>query len=125
MQVGELEVGTYNSLYHANKQRGITKSITPHHGPSDAYMQNLGIYNYSHGRGITINLDISRHIRTRTFGNANPIRGLTPRDELARDIVNVRNILRQDNIYNSYADQQLQRWIAENKRAFPHIFNKK
>ena len=64
-----------------------------------------------------------RHRRTRTYGRS-PDLSETPREALARDIRDVRNIYQEDGLYNQEIRHSLQDVIQQNKQSFPNLFLK-
>jgi len=129
LKPGEGNVGTYSALYYRNG-RSSFDNVTPHHMPSDAYMQNqLRVHpdaTYTHSTAITMNMSQSRRARTSTFRHP-PDYTLTPRQALARDLWEVRNIYRSDSLYitpsgDTYIVGQLREVARRNRKAFSDIF---
>jgi RHS repeat-associated protein len=104
----DLFVGTYRQSYRANVRAGLNSTHTAHHSLQDAVSLT------SHGRGITINLRKDLHELTRTLGT--PVEeGLTLRQHLARDVMDLRSILRNADYDPSVINRQLQELIRQNK----------
>jgi len=120
----EGNVGTYKDLVKSGS-RG--DNITPHHMPSAEYMKEN--FNISKNDGVSMNMEQpfpgagGRHRLTRSYGSGTDLTE-TPRDSLARDIMDVRRIYQNDGLYTSTIRQSLQEVIAMNKRLFPEIFRK-
>jgi RHS repeat-associated protein len=104
----DLYVGTYSTSKYHNKKTGLSATHTPHH-----VVQNA-VSPVSTGRGITINLEKGLHAQTRTFGRSPPP-GLNQRQHLARDIRDLRNILRQAGYDRAVVNQQLTELIRQSK----------
>ncbi len=128
---GEGLVGTYGQLKYANKSNNFA-GLNPHHMPAHAFMgANTDIVPYTHSRGITMNVSRARHARTSTFGRSSDM-SLNPRQSLARDILEMRNMYRNDGLYivgrgetaNTYIADQLIAVIRTNRTAFPDLFMK-
>jgi uncharacterized Zn-binding protein involved in type VI secretion len=121
---GEGNVGTYRDLSRAGS-RG--DNLTPHHMPSDGYMQGRGVPGYTRDRGISMNMEQprvgGRHRQTSTYGRP-PDLTLTPRQALARDIRDARRIYQQDGLYTPEIRRALQDVIQRNKDSWGTIFDK-
>lgn len=129
MLPGEGNIGTYKDLIKAGK-RG--DNITPHHMPSAGYMKQKGVANSD---GLAMNMEMpspgtgGRHRLTDTYGgNMTPEQrayyySLSPRDALAYDIKNVREIYQSQGLY-SQIRPQLQQYIKEYKNLMPELFEK-
>ena len=99
--------------------------LTPHHMPSAEFMvQRHGVHP---NRSLAMNLEApktgGRHTRTESFGRK-PFLDETPRTALARDLWDVRRILRQDRVYGPQARQAFREFIELSKRSFPELFEK-
>jgi hypothetical protein len=104
----DLFVGTYSRSYRANVKAGVNGLYTPHHSLQDAVSLT------KHGRGVTINLRKDLHELTRTFKK--PVEpGLSIRQHLARDVVDLRKILGDAGYDQSVINRQLQELIRQNK----------
>lgn len=76
-------------------------------------MQNA-VSNVKHGRGITINLRKDLHSLTRTYSK--PVQpGLTLRQHLARDVFDLRKILREAGYDTARTNAHLRELIRQNK----------
>ncbi|MCK4259682.1 MAG: hypothetical protein KAX49_11930, partial [Halanaerobiales bacterium] len=123
----EGNIGNYDELIKTGK-RG--DDITPHHMPSDKYMRQ---YNVTKGEGLSINMEQpkvgGRHRLTDTYGrNMTNIQkefyySLSPRDALAYDIKNLRNIYKQQGLYKEILPQ-LRKYSKTYIEYMPNIFNK-
>ena len=126
---GEGDIGTYNDLIKAGKRHD---DITPHHMPSDGYMSKKGV---ARKDGLCINMEMpvpgtgGRHRLTLTYGgNMTAIEkayyySLKPRDALAFDIKNVREIYQNAGLYSEIRPK-LQEYIKESLRLFPELYKK-
>jgi filamentous hemagglutinin len=92
--------------------------------PSAGYMRH---HNVPYNNGIAMMMEQpSRgpgglHRQTRTYGQR-PFLDETPRDALARDVQDLRNIYQEQGLYTPDIRQGLQNVIQENKQRFPHLF---
>lgn len=107
----DLYVGTYSRSKYHNKKTGLRATHTPHH-----VVQNA-VSTVSHGRGITINMKKSLHALTQSFSRR-PSPGLNPRQHLALDIRDLRNILRQAGYDRAVVNKQLTELIRQNKEVW-------
>lgn len=126
---GEGDIGTYNDLLKAGK-RG--DNLTPHHMPSAEYMSKKGVSKYE---GLCMNMEMpvpgsgGRHRLTFTYGgnmtNAEKTfyYSLSPRDALAYDIKNLREIYKNDGLYDEIRPQLIQ-FIKTSKATYPDLFDK-
>ena len=126
---GEGNIGTYSDLLKSGK-RG--DNITPHHMPSAEYMAKKGV---SKNEGLCFNMEMpslgagGRHRKTMTYGrNMTDAEkayyySLSPRDALAFDINNLREIYQSDGLYSEIRPK-LQRYIEEYKVLMPELFGK-
>lgn len=102
--------------------------MTPHHVPSNAYMK-AKVEGYTTRLGIAIMMEhISpgkggRHRQTISYGNS-PNLHLTPRQTLAREVLDVRSIYIRQSLYSSEMRKSLQELIKLNKLAWSGFFNK-
>jgi len=104
----DLFVGTYSQSYRANRLAGTNQTHTPHHVIQDALSQT------TRARGVTINLRQDLHQLTRTFRR--PVEpGLNLRTHLARDVMDLRRILRDAGYDPAVINRQLQELIRQNK----------
>ena len=123
----EGNIDTYNKLVKAGK-RG--DNITPHHAPSAEYMKQVGV---SKGDGLSINMEQptvgGRHRMTDTYGrnmtNAEKANyySLSPRDALAYDLKNLRNIYKNAGLYTEMLSQ-LRQYARQYIDYMPNIFGK-
>ncbi|MEC1440527.1 T7SS effector LXG polymorphic toxin [Bacillus sonorensis] len=125
----EGKVGTYEELIDAGT-RG--DNITPHHMPSAKYMKsNEGIHKND---GVSMNMEHphpgkgGRHRQTETYGmtgrKLEEYINLPPRNALARDIWDARNIYKNDGLYTSEIRSGLKEVIDLNRNMYPEIFKK-
>lgn len=115
----ELSVGVFSDLRNAGKP---FDELTPHHIPSTKFLREaMGFGDTSKGIAINmwqVNNRVGRHPLTRTFAGKNNAAALlleTPRQALARDIVDVRKIYREAGLYGPEVRQALQEVISRNK----------
>lgn len=64
-----------------------------------------------------------RHRKTRTYG-ARPDFDTSPRDELVKDILDIKNIYKSEGLYTYEMKKSLLKAIDENKKKFPDVFKK-
>ena len=125
---GEGKVGSYDELKASNpKNSGLDK----HHMPSKNYMKKYGV---KEENGICMNVSQSnnmiknvpnRHSQTRTYGGKARLDSkLSPRDELAADIKDMKQIYKKDGLYNDKIRDGLLDVIKQNEKKFPEIFKK-
>ncbi len=103
-------------------------NLTPHHIPSDAFMQ-AKVSGYTRNRGIAIMMEHpspgmgGRHRQTLSYGQTPDLR-LSPRQALAREVWDVRLIYRNQGLYTLKIKHGLQQVIQKNKIVWGSIFNK-
>lgn len=144
--VNELKVNKYGALKRlnavSNKNNGLINEA--HHIPSDKFMLKHGV---SKNEAVAINVEEFRHRLTSTFAGRNMAllsKNESPRQAMARDIRNMRDIYRyekkdilkrevkesnneyaiREKAYEKNLRQALQKVIKENKTRFPQLFNK-
>ena len=101
----DLFVGSYSQSRRGNIKTGLNSTHTPHHAVQNAISQT------SHGKGVTINIRKPFHEKTRTYRK--PIeKELTQRQHLYKDVMDLRNILREANYPRSTVNRQLQDLIS-------------
>ena len=105
----DLFVGTYSEVRAANLVSGLNATHTPHHVVQAAVSQ-AG----SRGAGIAINLRKDLHMLTRTFRKPVAPAG-NRRTHLARDIRDLRGILRAAGYDQATIHRQMQELIRQNK----------
>ena len=125
----EGEIGTYRELLDAGE---VGDNITPHHMPSAEYMSQYGV-----GRedGLCMNMEMpspgtgGRHRLTDTYGrNMTDAEkayyySLSPRDALAYDIANMRQIYQSQGLYYEIRPK-LQEYIKKYMELMPELFDK-
>jgi hypothetical protein len=116
---GELQTGSYRILIDLGKKGD---KLTPHHVPSAEFMKQFGV---KRDEGVALMMEHptigGRHRQTRTYG-VSPNLAETPRQALARDIRDARNIYRAAGLWNDAARDALREVIYLNKLSFPHLF---
>ena len=143
----ELKTGSYNSLTKINdalKASGKTIENDAHHIPSQKFMNKFGV---NARDAIAVNVERTRHSLTRTYRGRNNgiLKGNeAPRDALARDIKNMKDIYRyekkdllkrnknetdtdynlREKAYESNLRKSLKEVIKKNKDTFPHLCKK-
>jgi hypothetical protein len=105
----DLYVGTYSKSSYHNKKTGLNETHTPHHMVADA------VGGKSHGKGVSINMRKDLHEQTRTY-KRNPDLG-DNRKNLAADVRDVRNILKNAGYKTSTVNQQMKEVVRQNKNA--------
>jgi RHS repeat-associated protein len=105
----DLYVGPYGKSSYGNKTTGLNETHTPHHVVQDA------VSDLSRSKGPTINLRKDLHDLTRTK-NRNADLGDNVKN-LAADIKDLRNILRDAGYDRSLVNQQMRELITQNRRA--------
>ena len=131
---GELKVGRYEDLIDAKKTTKKLADQKPtgdastrtqsHHMPSDAFMKKHDI---SKEDGIAVEMQEARHALTRTYKGRNRehLNGNeTPREALARDIKDARQIYQDNGHYNKNVRESLQEVVKKNKEKFPDLYKK-
>lgn len=126
---GEGDIGTYRDLLDAGK---VGDNITPHHMPSAEYMAQHGI---GKKEGLCMNMEMpclgtgGRHRLTDTYGrNMTDAEkayyySLSPRDALAYDITNMREIYQSQGLYSEIRPK-LREYIKRYKELMPELFGK-
>ncbi len=126
---GEGDIGTYRDLLDAGE---IGDNITPHHMPSAEYMSQYGVGKKD---GLCMNMEMpspgtgGRHRLTDTYGrNMTDAEkayyySLSPRDALAYDIANIREIYQSQGLYSEIRPR-LQEYIKQYKELMPELFDK-
>jgi len=103
----DLHVGSYGKSYRANVKSGLAKTHTPHHVIQDAASE------LSHGRGITINIRKGIHELTGTYKKP-MMQGLSGRQRLAGDIVELRKLLKQAGYDRRIVNAHMRELIRQN-----------
>lgn len=119
---------TYVTIQLDAGKRG--DNITPHHAPSAEYMKQFDV---SKGDGLCINIEQpkvgDRHIMTYTYGrNMTDAEkayyySLSPRDALAYDLKNLRNIYKDAGLYKEMLPK-LRQYPKKYIDYMPNIFRK-
>lgn len=119
----ELKTGSYRELKQINKlakKLGTLKNqeLEAHHIPSDKFMKKYGI---KRDDAIAINVEKVRHSLTTTYKGRNRAilnKNLSPRDELARDSKNIREIYRaeKDNLLNKRPNESFSDYKLRDKK---------
>lgn len=118
-------MGSYSDLLTTGR-RG--DNLTPHHIPSHGFMI-AKVPGYSRGMGIAIMMEHpvpgqgGRHRQTLSYGHT-PDLNVSPRQVLAREIKDVRNIYRRQGLYTPQLRRSLQQIIALNQLTWRGIFDK-
>ena len=111
----ELQIGSYKDLLKKYGPAGKTL-LTPHHMASAEFM--LRNYGVDKNDGLSMLVETTyknsggRHGKTSTYGTSSmEYYNLTPRQALARDVNDMRNILKDQGLYDKYAKRQLKEYI--------------
>lgn len=119
---GEGRVGRFGDFDDA---RVTGDNLTPHHMPADSYMRSRGV---SRDDGIAMQIEQpspgtgGRHRATRTDGRGADL-SETPRQALARDVMDARRIYQDQGLYTPEIRSSLQEVIRQNASAFPDILH--
>lgn len=116
----ELSVGKYSTKRIKDPEKGLEY----HHMPSGKQMEQYGV---KKGDGIVMGMDKLRHRLTRTHSHKNKDilnKNETPREALARDIKDVKNIYKNEKLYDSNVRNSLKEVIRQNKEKHPTLFKK-
>ncbi|WP_160678009.1 hypothetical protein [Clostridium sp. C8-1-8] len=105
----DLYVGTYSKSRYANIKSGLNETHTPHHAVQDAISET------THGKGTTINIRKDLHELTGTFRKTRDIDPTDLRKNLAADVSELRNILKDAGYDRNTINRQLQELIRQNK----------
>ena len=95
----DLYVGTYNQVRGANLKSGLNSTHTPHHAVQNAVSQT------THGKGITININKDIHELTGTMRSVRDL--ANPRQHLAADLRELRNLFKDAGYNRSVVNRQL------------------
>ncbi len=126
---GEGDIGTYKDLRDAGE---FGDNLTPHHMPSAEYMASKGV---SKNDGLCMNMEMpspgtgGRHRMTDTYGrNMTDAQkayyySLSPRDALAYDIKNLKQIYMSQGLYSEIRPKLLE-YIKAYKKYMPELFDK-
>ncbi|MDR2628660.1 MAG: hypothetical protein LBC30_01540 [Puniceicoccales bacterium] len=87
--------------------------------PSRGFIRKYGI---SAGGGLAIILTKEQHRRTRTMRK--PVNDNLPRDELAKDLRDVRKILKKDGDYTLDVNKKLLEETKNYESKCPNVFGK-
>lgn len=125
--LGEGKVGTYEELIDAGT-RG--DNMTPHHMPSAKYIKTKAEVHKNDG--VSMNMEQphpgkgGRHRQTESYGitgkRLEDYLSLQPRDALARDIIDARNIYMKEGLYTPEIRSGLLEVIKLNKTKYPNVF---
>eukprot|EP00210_Caulerpa_lentillifera_P009589 g9146.t1 len=119
---GEGKVGTFRELSLLSKVGG---NLTPNHVPQRAYMK---LFDVKSKDGVAVMMEQpvpglgGRHRKTRTYGKK-PDVASTPRQNLARDLQDLRKIYQEDGLYREMLPS-LREVAKKNKQKFPELFKK-
>lgn len=116
----ELKVGEYGKMTKNYKEEGLDY----HHMPSTKQMEKYGV---KKNEAISMGVQHDRHTLTRTYKGGNkPIlkNKESPRDALARDVYDAKQIYQDNGKYNQNVRQSLQEVVKQNKGKFPNLYKK-
>ncbi len=113
--VGKFRDLTKGAPFHDNRQA--------HHIPAKSFMKKCGI---NKDDGLSIMMTNEQHAKTRTFkGKAKNIPvDATAREELARDLWDVRSIMKEDGSYTKEVNKKLLDGVGQFKSEFKEVFKK-
>ena len=124
---GEGDIDTYSNLIKAGDPGD---NLTPHHMPSSKYMKQYGVENAD---GLSMNVEQprtqGRHRMTDTYGRnmTNQEKAyyysLSPRDALAYDLYNLREIYQSQGLYKEMAPKPRE-YAKTYQDIMPNIFGK-
>jgi hypothetical protein len=126
MRIQQRSIGnarTYKELTKNAPDGGFNDGREAHHIPSKAFMEKHGI---SRKEGLAVMMTNEQHDKTRTSGskakridpNANP------RDELAKDLRDVRKILQEDGDYKLGVNRKMLKEVKNHESKYPNLFKK-
>ncbi len=104
----DLFVGLYGEARRANLKSGLNLTHTPHHSVQ------VAVSSTSHSLGVTINIRKELHRLTRSYGKNVDLGSNV--SNLAADVWNLRNILRNAGYDRSFVNQQLKEMIEFNRK---------
>src|SRR5262245_53438514 len=111
---GECAVGSFNDLTKKGR-RG--DNLTPHHIPSDTFMEKKGVAGYTRGKGICIMMEQpptgGRHRQTSSYGKS-PDMSLTPKQALDKEIDDARKIYKDAGLHTPEVEKKLQEIRRQN-----------
>ncbi|PQQ23319.1 hypothetical protein C6H66_20275 [Photorhabdus hindustanensis] len=119
---GEGGVGPYGKLPGTPGD-----DLTGHHMPSAEYMKKK--FGISKSKSIAMQMEHKypsnkgRHPLTRSYARR-PFLHETPRETLAKDIMDARKIYKDQGLYTKEIKQGLRETIRLNKETFPDVFKK-
>lgn len=116
----ELKVGEYGKMSSKHKEEGLDY----HHMPSTKQMEKYGV---KKNDAVSMGMQHDRHTLTRTYKGGNkPIlrNNEAPREALARDIKDARQIYQDNGHYGKNVRESLQEVVKQNKEKFPHLYKK-
>lgn len=116
-------VGKFRDLTERNGGPAFNDGKQAHHLPSQRYLEHYGL---DTKEWLAIMMTEGQHAKTRTFkGRARHIDlNSTYRAELARDIKDVKRILKEDGMWNSEVKQSILKGLENFRNEFPQLFEK-
>lgn len=121
---GELKVGRYEDVLDSRvPAKSKTEKLQAHHMPSKAVLKRNGV---DPKDGIAAEMKTVRHEKTRSFGgnNTEALKSEAPRDSLARDVKDFKNIYKHDPVQYEKAKESAKKIIDYNKNNFPNLYKK-
>jgi hypothetical protein len=112
-------VGTYKELTRGAPKGGFQDGKEANHIPSKAFMKKYGI---SEDEGLAILMTKKQHAKTRTMRQ--PPTNNTPRDELTKDLLDVKKILKEDGNYTPDINRDLLKGVKDYQSKHLDIFKK-
>lgn len=136
--VAELAVGSYSEL---SAKAIVGDNITPHHMPSNRYMEinfNLNPYTqekeikgngkYTTAKGLCINVQHERHTMTYTYagGQSDEDKGryfnFLPAYAVKYDVMNLAGIYKNCGKYNKATETALIKFLVQSDSTFPELY---
>jgi len=116
-------VGTFNDLTNRHGGAPFNDGRQAHHMPAQRYLEHHGL---NTGEGLSIMMTKEQHIKTRTYGRKGVNLDLenSYRSELARDIRDVKQILKNDGSWTSEVRQSVLKGLSNFKNEKPQLFEK-
>jgi len=116
-------MGTFNDLTKNAPRGGFQDGRQAHHMPAQRYLKANGL---DTKEGLAVMMTEEQHAKTRTFKRkAEKIDiASTYRDELARDIKDVKQILKEDGSWTPEVRQSVLKGLSDFKNEKPQLFEK-
>jgi hypothetical protein len=112
--------GAYKELTRGAPKGGFQDGKEAHHIPSKAFMEKHGV---SKDEGLAIMMTEEQHKKTRTYKFKKPEQK-DPRSELAKDLSDVRKILKEDGDHTPEVNKKLLDSVRKHENRFKDVFKK-